>query len=357
MKSSNEVCRVYIGTSTNDSTSGIVTFSMDSAGRLEQTGLSEKLMNPSYLAVGRRSGFLYSVMETSTYQGASGGAVCAFLAEPETGDLRLINQQPVHSRGPCHLALNASGSHLFTANYVEGSLTVFPINQDGSVAPVSATFYHQGSGPNHERQEQSHMHYIALTPDDRYLFAVDLGTDTLWAYETDFQQGGLVYNSKLTLPVKPGSGPRHMLFHPDGAYAYVITELSSEIIALSYSHESGLTEIQSIFTLPAGYTGHNYCAAIHNSPDGRFLYASNRGHDSISVFDIDPATGKLEWLSACSTLGSYPRDFAIDPAGRFLIAANQFSNSIVPFAIHDSGKLEPIGAPCSVPSPVCVIIL
>lgn len=361
----------YVGTYTYGESEGIYIFSLDtSTGRFEPIGVSKKLENPSYLAISKDSKYLYTVMETDEFNGEKGGAVGSFLINRETGKLEFLNCQPTRGRAPCHISNDRENKYLFAANYREGTVSVFPINPDGSISPASDIIYHEGCGPNKERQEKPHVHYVTLTPEEKYLCAVDLGIDKVIIYELDKEKVRLIPVKELSPKIKPGSGPRHMTFHPDGRFAYVINELSSDIAVFKYhspcssskydfSHNSSrnyiFEEIQYISTLPEEYKDINYCAAIHVSSDGKYLYASNRGHDSIAIFKIDNCSGKLELISHTPTGGKFPRDFAIDPTGNFLFAANQNSDSIVSFKIlPESGKLEQLDYITNVPAPVCI---
>ena len=346
----------YIGTYTSGKGEGIYIFELDAAtGKLTQTGVS-KLENPSYLTVDSRCRYLYAVVESDEFEGKNGGAVCAFSINSKTGGLELLNCQPTKGVAPCHICTDSSGKYLFAANYGEGTITAFPIATDGSIEPHSSIIQHQGSGPNPDRQEKPHAHYVTLTPDEKHLCAVDLGIDRIMVYGFDMQNGCLIPDESLYVTLKPGSGPRHMEFHPNGKFAYLINELDSEIVVLGYSpSDSTFHKLQCISALPEGYTGISYGAAVHISPDGNFLYVSNRGHDSIGVFRVEKATGSLELVSHFPTHGKFPRDFALDPTGKFLFVANQNSDTIVQFEINcETGELERVGDIIEVPIPVCV---
>lgn len=348
---------IYVGTYTNGKSKGIYGLYIDlKTGQLEQAELFAKLGNPSYLAVERNSKYLYSVLETEIINGKQSGAVGSLKIDKTTGKLEPINRQTVMGATPCHVCIDNAGEYLLTANYEEGFLTLFPIYSDGSIGLPLSSVYHNGSGPDIERQEGPHTHFVTFTPDEKYICAVDLGIDKIMVYRMDKETGTLIPAIEPSISLKSGSGPRHMEFHPDGSFAYLVNELSSDIIVFKYSPDYPLlSELQHISALPARYTGTNYCAAIHISPDGNFLYVSNRGHDSIAIFRIDKASGRLELIGHTNTYGNFPRDFSIDPAGKFLVVANQNSDNIVSFAImQDSGKLEQIGCGIEVPSPVCI---
>ncbi|TDT63266.1 lactonase family protein [Fonticella tunisiensis] len=338
----------YVGTYTNGESKGIYRFTMDaSSGKIEDVSLAGEMENPTYLAIDKNNKLLYSVAKVG-----DGGGVAAFKIK-NSGDLELINYQVSQGKPPCYVGLNSKNEYVFSANYHRATIEVFPVREDGGIDIPSSVITHEGSGPNKERQEKAHAHYAALTPDEKYLCAVDLGIDKLAVYSLN--RGSLSEANGLSLSLRPGCGPRHLAFHPNGKFAYIITELSSEIVALEYSPSDGFKEIQYISALPEGFNGENLGSAIYVSPDGRYLYASNRGHNSIAIFRIDITSGRLEVVGHESTGGEHPRDFAIDPTGKFLIAANQDTNNIVPFSIDNStGKLTRIGDSISIPNPVCI---
>lgn len=349
MNEKNAKLVAYVGTYTTGESKGIYSFTIDAtSGKIDEVKLVAKLENPTYLNINNQ--YIYSVIKV----GEAGG-VAALSINRLTQSLELLNYQVSDGKPPCHVSLDCKNSYIFSANYHKGNVEVFPISEDGSISAASSIVAHEGSGPNKERQEKSHVHYVSLSPDEKYLCTIDLGIDKLVVYT--FNNGTL---SKLKdISLKPGCGPRHIDFHPNGKFAYIITELSSEIIALEYSpSKCNFREIQYISTLPDSYNNENLGGAIHISPDGHYLYASNRGHDSIAVFSIDSLSGKLKLISHSSTEGLYPRDFSIDPTGRFLIVANQNSNNIVTFLIDKAtGKLTQINDSAFIPNPVCIKFL
>lgn len=345
----------YVGTYTNNKSKGIYTFNFDSAtGRLELIGTASELINPSYICISQNSRFLYAVMEVEEFDGRKGGAVGAYLIDKKTGKLDFINMQPTNGKSPCQLCTDKTGKYLFTANYNEGTITEYNLGNRGEIETLLSVFRHYGSGPNKSRQEEPHVHYVSLTPDEKYLCAVDLGIDKINVYSFNQKNGLLTHEENLSVDVTPGSGPRHMTFSQDGRFAYLLTELSSEVIMLDMQPGNGtINKIQCISTLPYDFKGENYCAAIYLSGD--YLYASNRGHDSIAIFKVTRSTGALEPVSIIHTCGEFPRDFAIDPTGRFLFAANQYSGTIVMFAIMpETGKLEQTGDIIEIPDPACI---
>ena len=368
MKGKNSKCMAYVGTYTSGESEGIYVFEVDSntgslkligaAGAVSKTtgGSFEKLRNPSYQVLSSNFEYLYSVLEIQSYGNKENGAVAAFKIDKETGIPQFINCQSAGGKAPCHISTNKAGTYIFAANYADGTAAVFPVLEDGSLSEASCVITHQGFGPNKERQEKAHTHFVSLTPDEKFLCAVDLGIDRIMVYRFDNATGKLYPALHPEVVIRPGSGPRHIVFHPSGEFAYLINELSSDIVSFEYSSEDGsFSELQYISTLPEGYNDINYCAAIHVSDDGQYLYGSNRGHDSIAIFKIDSLTGKLALIDIVSTFGSFPRDFQIEPSGKYLYVANQNSNTIVTFRIiPETGIIEATGDIVTTPSPVCI---
>jgi len=349
--------RLYVGTYTSGESKGIYLLDFDAgSGALMPVGLAGEAVNPSFLAVHPGGRFLYSVGEIGEFAGRKSGAVNAFAIDAASGKLRLLNQQPSGGSGPCHVCLDAKGSNALVANYSSGSAAVLPINPDGSLAPPSSVVQHEGSGPNPARQKGPHAHSINLDPAGRFAFVADLGVDRVFIYRFDSARGTLEANAPAAAKVPPGGGPRHFAFHPGGRFAYTNNELTSSVTAFAYAPERGeLRDFQTLTTLPDDFASPNTTAEILVHPSGRFLYCSNRGHDSIAIFSIDPDSGRLTARGHQSTGGETPRNFGIDPAGRWLIAANQKSGTLCVFRIDgDSGMLERVGDPVSIPSPVCV---
>lgn len=347
---------VYVGTYTSGESRGIYIYRMDpAAGELKPVG-SIKADNPSYLAINANRRFLYAVNEVTEFAGKPGGAVSAYSIDQKTGALRFENQQPSLGGAPCYISVDRRDRFVLIANYVGGNVAVLPLQRDGRLREAADVEQHSGSGANPERQERPHAHSFILDPADRFAFAADLGIDKIIVYRFDRRNGKLTPNSPPWAQVKAGAGPRHFVFHPTGGYAYVINELDSTVTAFSYDKVRGrLSEIQTVSALPAGFSGDNSCADIHLSPSGKFLYGSNRGHDSIVVFKVDESTGRLAYVEHVSTGGKTPRNFCIDPTGNFLLAANQRSNTIVTFRVDPaSGRLRSTDRITEVPSPVCL---
>lgn len=348
--------RLYVGTYTHDKSEGIYLVRMSpTSGRLTMSGLAARTTNPSFLAPDAARRHLYAVNEVDDYEDQASGFVTAFAVDPSNGALTEINRQASRGGAPCHITVDRGNRHVLVANYSGGNASVLPIQADGSLGAAVSVVQHTGSGPNEQRQEGPHAHSVTLAADDRFAFVADLGIDRVMIYRYDGRTGELRPGEPPAVTIAPGAGPRHFAFHPDGRRAYVINELDSTVTAFTYEPRTGaLTPAQTLPTLPAGYDGANSCADIHVHPSGRFLYGSNRGHDSIVVYGIAP-DGGLSPVQHQSTLGRTPRNFAIDPTGGFLLAANQESDSVAVFSIdRATGRLTPTGQVLDVPVPVCL---
>ena len=348
---------VWIGTYTGPQSQGIYAFRFDDeTGTLSPLGLAAETPSPSFLALHPNGKVLYAVNETHDGPGNS-GMVTAFAIDPATGRLTKINEQPSRGADPCHLAVDATGQYLVVANYTGGNFVVFPLSEDGHLAAASSILTNRGAGPNHERQDGPHAHDVVFDAANRFLIAVDLGLDQLFVYRFDLALGSFTFGDPASARVPPGAGPRHFAFHPDGRHGYSINELNSTVTALEWDPSTGkLTADASVSTLPAGFTGENSTAEVEVDSRGRFLYGSNRGHDSIAVFRINPASGALTLIAHTLTRGKEPRHFALDPTGRWLVAGNQNSNTLAVFRVDQTGgTLSPAGDLVSVGSPVCVL--
>lgn len=349
--------RVYVGTYTRGPSEGIYVFRMNlTDGSLRLLGTAGGVVNPSFLALHPKGTFLYAVDEVGDYQNTGRGAVTAFAVDPRTGGLRRLNHQPSMGKGPCHLVVDGSGQSVLVANYGSGGVAALPIASDGRLGPATAFIQHEGSSVNPRRQKGPHAHCICLDAANRFAFSADLGLDKILIYRFQPGAGTLVPNEPNSVSVKPGAGPRHFAFHPSGKFAYVINELDSTVTAFTYDAQRGaLNEIQTLSTLPDGFRGDNSGAEIVVHPSGKFVYGSNRGHDSIVVFAVDPDSGQLTCVQHQSTGGKTPRNFNVDPTGTYLLAANQSSDTIVGFRIDaTNGRLRATGYRVSVPAPVCV---
>ena len=352
----NEIA-VYFGTYTGPKSKGIYRSLLDLAsGKLSAPTLAAEIEQPSFLALHPNRRFLYAVNETG--EGRRGtGQVTAFAIGAD-GKLTQLNQQPSRGSAPCHLVVDRTGKTLLLANYGGGSVAAFPIGPDGRLGESSAFVQHAGSSTNPQRQKAPHAHSINLDAANRFAVAADLGLDKVLVYRFDASKGTLSPNEPPSTSVKAGSGPRHFAFHPNGRNAYVINEIASTVTAFQYDAAQGvLKEVQTLSTLPKGYTGDTSTAEVQVHPSGKFLYGSNRGHDSIAVFAIE-ANGTLRYVENTPTGGSTPRNFGISPDGKYLLAANQQTNNVVVFRIDPkSGRLTSTGNTLEVPSPVCVKFL
>ena len=352
---------LYVGTYTSggSKSEGIYILRFDAeTGKVTRHKTVRGVEEPSFLAVDPRGKYLFAVNETLEHEGRKSGAVSSFAIDGGGGALAFVNKQPSMGGAPCHLTTSRDGKFVLVANYVGGNVTVLPVGRDGALGKVIDLEQHSGSGPNKERQESAHAHSIILDGAGRYAFANDLGIDRVMIYKFDARNGKLSPNTdQAHYQTRPGAGPRHFKFHPSGKYAFVINELDMTISSLAYDPAKGtLREVHTVSTIPDGYSGENTCADLHVHPDGKFVYGSNRGHDSIVAHRFDAAAGRLELIEHVPTGGKTPRNFVIDPAGKFLLVANQRSDSIVTFSIdRESGRLKPTGQVANVPSPVCLL--
>jgi len=347
---------VYIGTYTRPGGSrGIYRSTLNlESGRLCDPVLVAEARSPSFLEIHPNGEFLYAVNEVG-----GAGSVSAYAIDARAEKLKLLNQQPSGGAGPCHVSIDHAGKNLLVANYGGGNASVIPIKANGRLGEATGFVQHGGSGINPSRQTEPHAHSINVSPDDRFAFVADLGIDKIMIYRLDIAKGTLRANSPSFAKVKPGAGPRHFAFGPNGKYAYVINELDCTVTAFAYRPASGeLREIQSIKTLPNNFDGSSTCAEIRVHPSGKFLYGSNRGHDSIAVYRVNPADGKLTFVEHETAGIKTPRNFNIDPSGTFCLVANQSGNTVVVFRIdRNTGGLEPTGHSISIASPVCIRFL
>jgi 6-phosphogluconolactonase len=349
---------LYVGTYTAGKSEGIYVYRMNPATGALTRFSSTMSVNPSFLTIDKSKRYLYAVNEIGEYLGKPGGGVSAFKIDPATGKLRFLNEQATHGADPCYLSIDARKKTLLVANYSGGSVTVLPVRTDGTIGMAIEVKQHEGSGPR-EQQKGPHAHCVILDRAERHALAADLGIDKVMIYRFDRATGKLSPAPQPFAELTAGAGPRHLALHPSGKYLYVIAELDSTMTSFQYNELNGtLTPIETVSTLPADFTGTSYCADVHVSPSGRFLYGSNRGHNSIVVFEIDPRTGKPKLVEHVSTEGDWPRNFTIDPSGKFLLVANQRSENVVTFNIDEgTGRLTPAGHNEQIPSPVCLKFL
>jgi 6-phosphogluconolactonase len=348
-----------VGTYTTKTESkGIYAFDFDAAtGTLTPKGVAAETPDPSWVVIHPNGKFAYAANEAG-----KASTVSAFALDAKSGKLSLLNSLPSQGEDPCHLSFDKTGKFLLVANYTSGTVAVFPIQADGKLGEHTAVMKDEGTlGPNKERQEAPHAHWVETSADNHVAYVADLGLDRVFAYRFDSIKGVVSpirlpqsvppdaqIHDPLAMPLKPGTGPRHAAFSPNGDFWYILGELTSTVTALT-----GFSSFQTVSTLPSGFSGRNDAAEIEVHPTGKFLYASNRGDDSIADFSIDPKKGTLTFVARVPTGGKEPRNFAIDPSGKYLLAENQFSNNIVVFKIDPkTGGLMPTGQVVDVPSPV-----
>ncbi|MDF1863155.1 MAG: lactonase family protein, partial [Verrucomicrobiales bacterium] len=347
--------RVYFGTYTRGDSKGIYVSSWDSEkGLLSEPVLAGEIENPSFLELSKDGKFLYAVSEVADFKG--GGAINSFQVL-EDGTLELMNRQPTGGGAPCHLAISSDGKMVVVANYSGGNVASYRILEDGSLSQPVSIIQHEGSSVNPKRQKGPHAHSINFSMDDRFAYASDLGVDRIYRYAVDTEKGSLTESGETV--VAEGSGPRHFAFRPDGKFAYVINELSLTIAGFAVDQQSGdLSTIESVSTLPPETENQGSTAEVVCHPSGKYLYGSNRGHDTIVVFQIDPDSGKLTYVENEPIQGETPRNFALSPDGSWLLAAGQKSNTVAVFSVSsETGELAYTENKISVESPVCVRFL
>lgn len=354
---------VYLGCYTEPrparSGPGISVYRLDPlTGALELAEIFTETRNPSFLALDPTRRFLYAVNEIANYEDRPSGSVSAFAIHPETGGLTLLNMQATLGRNPAHVSVDPTGRFVLVANYSGGNIALFPIRPDGSLAPASDMVMHEGPlGPNTARQEAPHPHQIQTDPTGTFAIVNDLGLDRTFVYRIDAANGKLLPHSSIA--AEPGAGPRHLAYHPAGRWVYRINELNNTMSALEWMADAGeFRNIQALGTLPDGFQGVNTTAQVLVAPYGKFVYGSNRGHQSIVLFNMDADTGVMEQIAFTSTEGETPRNFGIDPAGNFLFAANQATNNVTVLRMNRAdGKLAPAGVSVQTGTPTCVVFL
>ena len=352
LKFSKRELTLYVGTYTSGKSEGIYTYRMDqSTGELRVVG-SVKADNPSFLTIGDSRRFLYAVNENPK------GTVSAYRIERGSGALSFLNQQSSEGADPCHVTIAKNGKSVLVANYTSGNVAVLPIKRGGSLGAAIDVKQHEGSGPC-PQQKGPHAHCIKLDRANRYAFSADLGNDKVMIYRINQLNNKLEPGPQPSATVHSGAGPRHLTFHPNGKFLYVINELDSSLTTFRYDATRGtLTAFESVSTLPRDFTGPSFCADVHVNKSGRFLYGSNRGHNSIVVFAIDPPSGRLSLVEHVSTEGKWPRNFTLDPTERFLLVANQHSENVAIFRLdQQTGRLTFTGQSVEIPTPVCLQFL
>jgi len=346
-----KTCEFYVGTFTSEGSEGIYlcTFHPET-GELNTKMVFKGLDNPNFLRKSADGRFMYAVSRPPRAIDPEGGAVSAFGINKD-GSLRFINKQSSHGNDPCYVDVTGDNSFLAVANYGGGSVALYPLDKDGSIKPAGCVIPHHGSGP-HPRQNKAYAHSIRFSANSGWVYAADLGSDRLFAYRFDQAGNRLVPDEQMNMLLPPGSGPRHFEFTRDGTYCYVINELGSTVTVFRNEADK-FAEIQNISTLPSGFSGMNYGADIHMSADGKLLYASNRGHNSIVVFRIEQ-DGKLTPITHVSTQGNWPRNFVLVPESPYMLVANQRSHNITVFRL-ESGIPVFTGRELKIPAPVCLV--
>jgi 6-phosphogluconolactonase len=352
---------VYIGTNTTTTSRGIYRFGLDAdTGATTPVELAAAVKNPSFLALSPDRHHLFAVSEVSDFHGKRAGGVSSFTIDPTTGALVLVNQQPSGGAGPCHVSVSPGARQVAVANYGAGSIALLPVDVDGRLTSPTSVIQHTGSSINPQRQKEPHAHSVNFDASGRHLYAADLGIDKIKIYEVDPVAHTLKVNDPADAAVTPGAGPRHLSWHPNGHIAYVVTEMGNTITVFNHNAATGaLTEMQTLSTLPPdNTTTRTFGAEVRVHPNGRWVYASNRGHDSIAVFDANLQTGGLTPKAWEPTGGNFPRHFNIDPTGQWLIVANQNSDNIVIFRINQqTGVLTRTSEITGIGKPVCVLFV
>jgi 6-phosphogluconolactonase len=310
---------------------------------------------PAFFVIHPDGRHLYVSNSINTFQGQPVGAVSAYAVDPATARLTLLNQQPSGGADANYVSLDATGRYLFVANYQGGNIAAFALKRDGSLGERTAFFQHTGSSVDPKRQTHAYAHSVVPDPTNRFVLVADLGLDKVFVYRFNKKNGSLQPNNPPFAKVAPGSGPRHLAFHPNRRFLYVIEEMASAVAVFAWDSARGvLTELQTVSALPEGYQGVSACAEIQVHPSGKFLYASNRGHDSLAVFGVDAGTGRLTLIEHVPTQGRTPRNFAFDPTARWLLVTNHDSDNAMVFGIDQTtGRLTPKGTPIPVPLPFC----
>lgn len=352
-----EKYHTYIGTYTRGDSKGIYMFEFDSvSGETGEARLVAEAADPSFLSVNAEGTAVYAVLETGEWDGMeNSGGIAAFSRDPESGNLTHLNSLPSYGAHPCHLELHPDASHVFFANYSGGSIGAYEVKEDHSLGALTGFVQHTGGSIHRGRQKSPHGHAIHLSPDRKVLMSADLGVDCLWMHTFDPEFGTIGTHPSHSRPMRPGSGPRHFAFHPTNNLVMVLNEMSSQLTSFRYNRKSGnLSFINQVSTLPEDFESRSSTAEVVIHPNGKFVYASNRGHDSIAHFTIDNR-GSLKRQSITKTGGKTPRNFNVDPTGKWLVAASQNSGFVTFFQIDPAtGNLSPFGKPLNVPHPVCV---
>jgi 6-phosphogluconolactonase len=348
----------YVGTFTKGQAKGIYVFRLTSGTgddaqnvTLAPLGLAAETPNPAFLEIDPRRRVVFAANDLHEFEGKPSGAISAFKVDPATGKLSLLNQRASQGAAPCHMVLDRDRRNLLVANCIGGSVAVLPVAADGKLGPASQVVQHPGTKP--------HTHGVTLSPDNRFAYACDMGLDRILAYQFDAQKGKLTPAATATIAVKAGTGPRHLVFRPDGKFAYVVGSKSSTVMVFAHDGKTGgLRNLQTVSTLPPWFEGENSAAELAVHPTDNYLFATNRGHNSVALFAIDPDKGTLTYTDEQGSGGKTPRHFALDAPAKHLAVANQDSDNVLVCRIDEgSGRLKPSGVLATVPSPVCVKFL
>ncbi len=347
--------KLYVGTFTGGKSEGIYLCNFDAeTGKLTPGKTFKGIDNPNFLKISPNRKYLYAATRPPATIEKSGGYINSYKIN-QNGELQFLNKQVSHGNDPCHVDISTDGKFVAIATYGGGSVSLYPVKRDGKLLPASSTIYFTGSGPNKTRQNKPHAHSIKFSPAGNKVFSADLGTDQLNIFRLEHQK--LVPASQKFVKTDPGAGPRHFDFHPDGNFIYVINELNSTVTVFQNGNDEW-KKVQTVSTIPPGFSDDNYCADIHVSPDGKFLYVSNRGHNSISVFKIDAKTKKAELITIVPSEGKWPRNFTLTKNGKYMLVANQNSNNIAVFSINQqTGMPAFTGNELKIPAPVCLEFL
>ena len=357
---------IYVGTYTGDSSKGIYLFQMKTSENpdipeyvtMTSLGLVAETPNPSFLEIDPRRRVLFSVNETDSFEGKKSGAVSAFAIDPASGKLTLLNRRPSMGTRPCHLSLDRERKFLLVANCNGGSVAVLPVGPDGKLGEATDVRQHAGKSLHPERQQGPRAQGVTFSPDNQFAFVCDLGLDKVMTYRFDSRTGKLGAHQPAFTLLKPGAGPRHLVFRPDGRFAYVVNELDSTITAFAYDPKLGtLKEVQTLPTIPPHYDGPNRAVEIGVHPSGKYLLASNGGHNSVVLFTIDASIGTLTYVEEQSTYGTMPLHFGMDTPGKHFAVANRDSGSVLILRAPESGRLKPGGNAVKMPSAACAVFL
>lgn len=349
---------VFISAFAKGDEGAIYAYELDpETGKLNEIERTSDVEHPFFLAVSPDNQYLYSIHAPGKFSGKDNEFVSAFKLEGRTGKMKLLNRQSSQGTASCYLDIDKSGKSVVVANYTTGSIASLPVNEDGSLREAATFVQHTGSSVNPKRQKEPHAHCSVISPDQKYVYAADLGLDKIMAYQLDAETATLTPNTQPFVRTVPGAGPRHLTFHPNGKQLYVINELKNSITEFDYDPKTGtLIEQETLSTLPEDFAGTSYCADLKITPDGKFLYGTNRGHHSLAAYRIED-DGELKLLEIKPSLGDGPQNLAITADGKFLICANMPGNNVVVFRIdQETGKLTSAGDPVSIPSPSCIMI-